>query len=67
MSWTLIGHIPPVLMVLPGGMPSDAADVELYDKSDCGEEMRLKLLGPARALQDSGRKSHLMPQACGQT
>jgi hypothetical protein len=45
MNWTLIRHVPPVLMVLPWEMPSQAADVELYGESDCGEEMRLELPG----------------------
>jgi hypothetical protein len=49
-------------MVLPWEMPSDVTDVELYGESDCGEEMRLQLLGPAGALVGSGRKSRLMPQ-----
>jgi hypothetical protein len=62
MSWTLIRHVPSVLMVLPWEMPSDATDVELYGESDCGEEIHLELLDPAGAHEGPGRKSRSMPQ-----
>ena len=59
MNWTLIRHVPRVMMVLPWEMPSDATDVELYGESDCGEEIRLELLGPAGTHEVPGRKSRL--------
>jgi hypothetical protein len=46
-------------MILPWEMPSDATDVELYGESDCGEGIRLELLGPAEAHDGPGRKSRL--------
>jgi hypothetical protein len=62
MRWTLIRHVPPVLMVLPRGMPNDATDVKLYGESGYGEEMRLEVLARAGALEGPGRRSGLMPQ-----
>jgi hypothetical protein len=56
MNLTLIRHVPPILMLLPGGMLSDATDVELYGESGCGEEIHLELLArpePARVPADS--------------
>jgi hypothetical protein len=49
MNWTLIRHVPPALIVLPGEMPSDATDVEPYAERVCGEEIDLELLGSVRS------------------
>jgi hypothetical protein len=50
MNWTVIRHVPPVLVVLLREIPSDATDVEAYRESDCGDEIRLELLGPSGFL-----------------
>jgi hypothetical protein len=65
MDCTLIRHVPAVMMVLPWEMPSDATDVELFDDSDCGEEIRLELLGPAGAREGPGRESRLCDKLGG--